>query len=152
LYKESRTPKRSKLGIQYPGINSTPYIVLGGKTAKEIYDFILQLLDNNGIKHPIHRRKNYATIELPLATGLATTMFLLSAYSCVRPLRHAAFLERMILGKIPLTKYFVMLTELSTDLTNYLGAPNPSAKQTLNREAARTISKMLLQLMEALKK
>ena len=152
FYKESRILKKCKIGIQYPGINSAPFIILGGKRAKEIYSFTNQLLDNSGLKYSTQKNKNYTVIELPLATGLATTVFLLAVYSSLHPLRYAATLEKMILGKIPLTKYFVTLTELSTELSNYLNEKGSSTKQTLNREAAKTVSKMLLQLIEGIEK
>lgn len=152
FYKESRNPKKCKIGIQYPGINSTPFIILGGKRAQEIFNFVIQLLDNSGLKYSIQKTRNNTIIELPLATGLATTIFLLSVYSSLRPLRYAATLEKMILGKIPLTKYFVTLTELSTELSNYLSDQKLSKKQTLTREAAKTVSKMLLQLIKGIEK
>jgi hypothetical protein len=151
FYKESQNPKKCKIGIRYPGIDSTPFVVLGGKRAKDIYNFINQLLENSGIKHLTQKIGKMTLTELPLATGLATTIFLLTAYSSLNPLRHATTLEKMILGKMPFTKYFVTLTELSTDLSNYLGEKEPT-NQTIDRQAAKTVSKMLLELMDGIEK
>jgi len=151
FFRESRNPKKCKIGIRYPGINSTPFVVLGGKRAKDVYNFINQLLENSGIKHSTQKIGKITLTELPLATGLATTIFLLAAYSSLHPLRHAATLEKMILGKMPFTKYFVTLTQLSTDLSNYLGEKGPT-KQAIDRRAAKTVSKMLLELVNGIEK
>lgn len=152
FYKDSKTPKRCFIGIKYPGIDSTPFIIIGGRRSKEIYNFIIQLLDNNGIKYSIIENNN-KLLELPLATGLATSIFLLAVYSSLKPLKYAASLEKMILGKMPFTKYFVTITQLATELSNYLERKNiQHSKQALDREAAKTASKMLIQLIKGIEK
>lgn len=153
FYKDSKTPKRCFIGIKYPGIDSTPFIIIGGRRSKEIYNFIIQLLDNNGIKYSVIESDNKKLLELPLATGLATSIFLLAVYSSLKPLRYATALEKMILGRMPLTKYLVTSTELATQLSNYLGEKNKGGshgRQTLNRDAAKTASKMLIQLIKGI--
>lgn len=150
-YEENKNPKKCRVGIRYPGVNSTPFVTIGGKRAKDIYTFITQLLENNGIHYSKQKNWNINTIELPLATGLASAIFLLSVYSSIYPLRYAATLERMILGKIPFTRYFVMLTELSMDLSNYLEEKH-AKKQALNKQAAKTVSKMLLGLINGIER
>ena len=154
FYRDSKSPKRCQVGILYPGLNSSPFIILGGARAQKIYHFIIQLLDNSGLQYSVIQSNNKKIIELPLATGLATTIFLVSVYSSLQPLKHAATLEKMILGKVPFTKYFVTLTELATELSNYFDEKSESsrAKQTLHREAAKIASKMLLQLMSGIEK
>ena len=145
FYKESKSPKRCHIGVKYPGIDSTPLIIIGGRRSKEIYNFIIQLLDNNGIKYSVTERDNKTFIELPLATGLATSIFLLAIYSSLKPLKYATSLEKMILGKMPFTKYFVTITQLATELSNFLERKNKHySKQALDREAAKTASKMLI--------
>lgn len=153
FYKDSKTPKRCFIGIKYPGIDSTPFIIIGGRRSKEIYNFIIQLLDNNGIKYSILEDDNKKLLELPLATGLATSIFLLAVYSSLKPLKYAASLEKMILGKMPFTKYFVTITQLATELSNHLERKNMRySKQALDREAAKTASKMLIQLIKGIQK
>jgi hypothetical protein len=153
FYKESKNPKRCYIGIKYPGINSTPFIIIGGRRAKEIYNFIIQLLDNNGIKYSILMNNKKRLLELPLATGLATSIFLLAVYSSLKPLKYATSLEKMILGKMPFTKYFVTITQLATELSNYSERKNMKySRQTVDREAAKTTSKMLIQLMKGIEK
>ncbi|RLF02638.1 MAG: hypothetical protein DRJ59_03075 [Thermoprotei archaeon] len=151
FYKDSENPKRCYIGIKYPGIDSTPFIIIGGRRSRELYNFILQLLDNNGIKYSIIEEGSEKTVELPLATGLATSIFLLAVYSSLKPLKYAASLEKMILGKMPFTKYFVIITQLATELSNYLERRNKQySKQALNKEAAKTVSKMLIQLIKGI--
>jgi hypothetical protein len=150
FYKESKNPKACYIGIKYPGIDSTPFIIIGGRRSKDIYNFIIQLLDNNGIKYSIIEKAHKTVVELPLATGLATSIFLLTAYSSLKPLKYATALEKMILGRMPLMKYFVTIMELATELSNHYSEKNPHVRQTLNRESARIASKMLVQLMSGL--
>lgn len=152
FYNDSKTPKRCFIGIKYPGIDSTPFIIIGGRRSREIYNFIIQLLDNNGIKYSIIENDNKKLLELPLATGLATSIFLLAVYSSLKPLKYAASLEKMILGRMPLMKYFVTTIELATELSNYLSEERPHIKQTLDRNSAKTASKMLIQLINGVAK
>jgi len=153
FYRDSKTSKKCFIGIKYPGIDSTPFIIIGGRRSKEIYNFIIQLLDNNGIKYSIIENDNKKLLELPLATGLATSIFLLTVYSSLKPLKYATSLEKMILGKMPLTKYFVTITQLATELSNHLERKNMQySKQALDREAAKTASKMLIQLIKGIEK
>ena len=59
----------------------------------------------------------------------------------------------MTLGKMPLTKYFVAITQLATELSNHLERKNMRyLKQGLDREAAKTASKMLIQLIKGIQK
>jgi hypothetical protein len=149
FYKDSKSPKRCHIGIRYPGIDSTPLIIIGGRRSREMYNFIVQLLDNNGIKYSIVDKDGKTFVELPLATGLATSIFLLAAYSSLKPLKYATALEKMILGRMPLMKYFVTIMELATELSNYF-EKSPHVRQTLNGESARIASKMLVQLIGGL--
>jgi len=150
FYKDSKSPKRRHVGIRYPGIDSTPLIIIGGRRSKEIYNFIIQLLDNNGIKYSIIEESDKKLVELPLATGLATTIFLLAVYSSLKPLKYATALEKMILGRMPLMKYFVTTIELATELSNYLSERGPQVRQTLSRSSAKTASKILIQLIDGI--
>jgi len=152
FYKESKSPKRCHIGIRYPGIDSTPLVIIGGRRSREIYNYIIQILDNNGIKYSVTERNNKTFIELPWATGLATSIFLLAIYSSLKPLKYATGLEKMILGKMPLMKYFVKTLELATELSNYFEERNPESRQTISRKSAKIASKMLIQLIEGLAK
>lgn len=150
FYRESRNPKKCQISIRYPGINSTPLVVIGGQRSRELFNFITQLLDNNGIKCSIFKKKNFKVVELPLATGLATSIFLLTVYSSLRPLKHASMLEKLILGKMPFMKYFITISSLASELSDYNAKSRFQNKQALEREAAKTASKMLIQLIKGI--
>jgi len=84
---------------------------------------------------------------------LRLLIFLLAVYSSLKPLKYAASLEKMILGKMPFTKYFVTITQLATELSNYIEWKNKQySKQALEREAAKIVSKMLIQLIKGIQK
>ena len=148
FYKDSKNPKKCHVGIKYPGVDSTPLIVIGGRRSKDIYNYIIQLLDNNGIKYLTVRKDGKIFVKLPLATGLAVSIFLLAVYSTLKPLKYATALEKMILGKMPLMKYFTTMVELAIELSNLHDEGKPHTTQTLDRSSARTVSKMLIQLMD----
>jgi len=150
FYKESKNPKNCHISIRYPGINSTPLVVIGGKRAKELFNFIIQLLDNNGIKYSVSQKRNLKIIELPLATGLSTSIFLLTTYSSLRPLKYASVFEKLILGKMPFMKYFITMGNLASDLSDYVWKDKTQVKQALDRKAARTVSRMLIQLIKGI--
>jgi len=150
FYKETKNPKRCEISIRYPGINSTPLVVIGGQRSRELFNFITQLLDNNGIKYSVFQKKNFKVVELPLATGLATSIFLLTVYSSLRPLKYASMLERLILGKMPFMKYFITMSNLASELSDYGLKNRLQSRQTLDREAAKTASKMLIQLIKGI--
>jgi hypothetical protein len=151
-YRESKNPKKCNIGIKYPGKDSKHFIIIGGRRARELYNFIIQLLDNNSIRYSIIEDGKEKMIKLPLATGLATSIYLLAIYSSLRPLRYATALEKMILGKMPLMKYFVTLTELATNLSNLLGKTEKRTcgGWTLNKNAAKVVSRMMLELMKGI--
>jgi len=120
------------------------------RRSKELYNYITQLLDNNRIKYIIPKQDDKKVLELTLATGLATSIFLLTVYSRLKPMRYAASLENIILGKMPLMKYFVTSIELATDHSNHMGKKESSLGQTLDREAAKTTSRMLIQSLKGM--
>ena len=68
-------------------------------------------------------------------------------------MKYAVLFEKLILGKMPFTKYFVTIIQLATELSDYLKKKNvESPRQTLDREAAKIASKMLIQLMKGIQK
>jgi len=150
FYKDSRNPKNCQIGIKYPGIDSTPFIIIGGRRSKDIYEFIIQLLENNGIKYHTFKKYGKTFIQLPLATGLATSIFLLTAYSTRKPLIYATALEKMILGKMPLMKYFITMLELAMELSEHHDGERFHTRQTLKRSSAKTVSKILIQLIRGI--
>jgi hypothetical protein len=148
FFKGSKNPRRCHVGIKYPGIEATPLITLGGRRSKEVYSYILQLLENNGVSHSIFEKGGKTFVELPLATGLATSIFLLAVYSSKKPLRYAPALEKMILGRMPMMKHLIATVEMALEL-NELKEGRVGSRQTLSREAANTASKILIKLIEA---
>jgi hypothetical protein len=147
-------PKKAHIGVRYPGRRATPLVILGGKRAKDIYQFITQTLEKCGLKCHEIEDGGEVLIKLPWATGLAASFFLLSAYSTKKPLKYAFAFERMITGEMPLTRYLVSLLNLAIDLSSYLenkgGFSSRYPRQIVSAEAAKIVSRMANHLLECI--
>ena len=154
IYRNKDSPKRAYVGVRYPSRRATPLIVLGGKRAKDVYQFITQVLENCGLKCQEIVDDGEVLIKLPWATGLAASFFLLSVYSIKKPLKYSFAFERMITGEMPLTRHLVSLLNLAVDLSRYLenkdGYMAGYPRQTISAEAARTVSRMTIHFLESI--
>jgi len=150
IYVARKNPKYCQIGVKYPGIDATPLILMGGKRAKDVFDFIMQLLENHGLEYSVAQQGNERLVKLPWATGLATAVYLLTIYSTVRPLKYASILEKIITGHMPFMKNMVALTELAVPLSNYFEDRNghkSGPPRIVNRKAAKVVSRMLIELV-----
>lgn len=154
IYRDKGNPKRTYVGVRYPSGRATPLVVLGGKRAKDLYQFITQALENCGLKCPEVENKSEKLIKLPWATGLAASFFLLSVYSAKKPLKYAFAFERMMAGEMPLTRHLVSLLNLAIDLSRHFegrGGRNASyPRQMISTKAAKTVSNMTAHLLESI--
>ena len=146
--------RRTYLGVKYPGGRATPLVVLGGKRAKDVYEFILQVLDNCGLKCREVEKNGEKLIKLPWATGLVASFFLLSVYSIKKPLKYAFAFEKMIAGEMPLSRYSILLLNLAVDLSRHFeskgeyGVSHP--RQMIGSKAAKIVSRMTLHFLESI--
>jgi len=148
-YFSRKNPKKCQIGIKYPGIDATPLILIGGKRAKETFDFIMQLLENHGLDYSVTQQGKQKLVKLPWATGLATAIYLLTVYSTIRPLRYASILEKIITGHMPFMKNMVTITELAVPLSNYFEDQmdhKSGPQRMVNNKAAKVVSRMLIEL------
>jgi hypothetical protein len=154
IYRNKDNQKRAYVGVRYPSRKATPLVVLGGKRAKDVYQFVTQTLENCGLKCQKIEDDGEVLIKLPWATGLAASFFLLSVYSTKKPLKYSFAFERMITGEMPLTRHLVSLLNLAVDLSRYFeseGGYNASyPRQMISAKAAKTVSRMIVHFLRSI--
>jgi hypothetical protein len=148
-YKE--TKRRPYLSIKYPHIRSRAFIATNGPRAKNMRNFIMQLLENNRLNYSVVEKGDGTYVQLPWATGAAISAYLLAVYGSTKPLKYAVVLDRLISGKMPLAKHIGALTELAIDLSSYLEAATGrrvGKRQIIDARAARAVSAMMRRMLD----
>lgn len=148
IYHPSKNPRRRSLSVKFPSLNAPPYIKLGGKRAQDLYRHIILTLDNLGISYSIIEENPCEILKVPWATGLAITVFLLAVYSLRKPLAYIFVLDKMLTGNMPLAGHLINMTEVALDLSEHLG--NPNGEALIVSKGAKTISKMMMNLLKVL--
>lgn len=150
IYKDGNG-RNTLVGIKFPSLNSTPFIVIGGKRAKRIYQFIVQVLENYGLKCHEEKYKDLNVIELPWATGLATSLYLLAIYSVNKPLKYGFLFEKMIIGEMPLVDYLIQFINFAVTLSKHVeektGVRIKYPKQLIDDRVAKTVSKNIINIL-----
>ena len=145
IYKKSNNSNKCMLGIKFPNIKSCYYLILGGKRASELYNYILITLDNNRVEYLIQKKDNKYFLKLPWSTGLAITVFLLAIYVKQKPLTYAYILDKIIHGSMPLMRYLTNMVELAIDLTECIG--NKQQKRLISHMSAKTVSRAMNEII-----
>lgn len=152
VYKEGKNPKTTWIGIKYPGEKPKPFVKIGGRRATETYRFLLQVFNSYGIKYStVDKNNEYTVIKIPLPTGFAISIFLLSIYSTYNPIKYGFVFEKLLTGNMPLNSHALSFLDLAVDLSYYLDEKLPKKReQLLHPLAARTVSQVLLKLWNSL--
>lgn len=148
-----RRSKLSSLSVVFPTIESKPFMVIGGRRASRLFEFLRHLFREYGLILSHQREETREVIEVPWATGLATVVFMLATYSSSKPLLHADLLERLISGRMPLSSYFLMMPDLAQSLSEYMDyvlGTRGERNQVLRPEAVRVVSRIMGEILEAL--
>jgi hypothetical protein len=148
IYKYSKNPKKCMLGIKFPNIKSSYYVILGGKRASELYNHILIILDTNKIEYILFKEGNKCFLKLPWSTGQAITVFLLYVYAKQKPLTYIHILDKIIHGEMPLMRYLTNMIELALDLTDYLKVQQ--RERLISHVNARTVSRIMSEIIAAI--
>jgi hypothetical protein len=145
-YSPAKDRARDSLSIRFPSFKSSPFLVVGGRRSLELYKFLTATMKIHRIAFSLREDRGQHTLILPWATGHATAVFLLAVYATTKPLVHASFFEKMLVGSMPMARYFTRMTELALDASALSGDKEGSIDRLVTRKAARTVSKMMLGL------
>jgi hypothetical protein len=147
IYKEDS--RGAKLALREPTLDSKDFIRIGGKRASKLFRNIISVLDAYALKYSISRRNDEVVIELPADIGYALLLYLLLAYNSRNQEKYTFFLERLLVGKIPLSKYFDLFINMAIDLSD-LKSSGRRRRSVIESATARTISSMMQVLVKNL--
>lgn len=140
VYKTSG--KRAELILREPTLDSKDFISIRGERASKLFKSIISVLDAYALKYNILRSGNETIIELPADIGYAILLYLLLTYNVRKPERYVSFLERLLAGKVPLSKYFNIFIDMAIDLSD-LKSSSRRRRAVVEGMAAKTISSMM---------
>ncbi len=141
--------KRAELVLREPTLDSKDFIRIRGERANKLFKNIISVLDAYALKYGFSKSSNKVIIELPADVGYAILLYLLLTYNSRNPQRYTFFLERLLGGKIPLSKYFNFFIDMAIALSD-LKAGSSRRRTVIIDVAARTISSMMQILIKGL--
>jgi len=109
--------RKGELALREPTINSKDFIKMRGKRTVKIFNDVMSVLNAYSLKFSISRNGNKVIVELPGDIGYALLVYLLLVYGAKEPGKWLYFLEDLLTGKIPLSKYLNMFVDMAVDLS-----------------------------------
>ena len=134
--------RKSELSLRVSTLDSKDFIRLGGVRANRLLRSIASVLDAYALKYDIIKRGNEVIMELPADVGYAVLVYLLLVYSAKKPEKYAFFLEKLLSGSIPLSKYFNVFIDMAIDLSD-LKRVSKRKRTVVEDVAAKTVSSMM---------
>jgi len=147
----THSSRKSELTLREPTIDSKDFIKIRGKRADEIFSDILSVLNAYSLKFSISKNGDRVIVELPADVGYAVLIYLLLVYGAKEPRKWLYFLENLLAGKIPLSKYLNVFVDMAVDLSEL----NHGYKRrgiVIKPEAAKTASYMMRMFINNLRR
>jgi hypothetical protein len=141
--------KRPELSLKVLDLDSRDFIRVSGVRASRIFKAVSTILDAYAVKYSISKTSNRVVLELPADIGYATLLFTLLTYNVRNPERYTIFLEKLLAGRIPLSKHLGIFIDIAVGLSE-LETTSRSIKTTVSNRAARIASKAMRTLIDAL--
>ncbi len=141
--------ERSELNLRGLALDSKDFIRIKGKRAVELFNDVMSVLDAYALEYNISKSNGKTIVELPADVGYAVLIYLLLTYNVKKPEKWLYFLEKLLAGKIPLSKYFNIFVDIAIDLSN-LKYGHGSKKAIIKPDVARTVSSMIRILVKNL--
>jgi hypothetical protein len=110
--------ERSELTLREPTLDSKDFIKIRGKRASELFNGIMSVIDAYALKYNILKNNNKTVVELPADIGYAVFVYLLLTYNVRKPKKWLYFLEKLLAGKVPLSKYLNVFISIAIDLSD----------------------------------
>ena len=140
---------KSELALKEPTLEARDLIRIRGTRASEIFNSIMSVLEAYALKYNAMKSGNKIVIELPADLGYAVLVYLLLTYNAKKPSAWLYFLERLLAGKVPLSKYLNVFINMAIDLSD-LKYYNEHRKVIIKPDVARIISSMMRVLVKNL--
>jgi len=146
----STNSKGDELSLRTPTIDSRDFIRVRGARATKLFKNIISVLNAYSLEYGLSEDNGRVIVELPADIGYATLIYILLVYSIKDPERYLFFFERLLAGKIPLTKYLNMFIDIALDLSD-LKSTGRRKEVTVDYKSAITVSQMMRSLVEHIK-
>jgi len=134
--------KRTELILREPTLDSRDFIRIRGERANKLFKSIISVLDAYALKYDVLKSGDEIIVELPADIGYAVLLYLLLTYNARKPEKYTSFLERLLAGKVPLSKYFNIFIDMAIDLSD-LKSSSRRRRTVVEGTAAKTISSMM---------
>ena len=144
--------RRPELSLKVLDLDSRDFIRVGGVRASRIFKVISTILDAYAIKYGISKIGNRVVLGLPADIGYATLIFTLLTYNVRNPERYGVFLEKLLAGRIPLSKHLGVFIDIAVELSELETNIREGREATINSRAAKIVSKTIRSLIDALVK
>ncbi len=142
--------RRPELSLKVLDLDSRDFIRVSGVRASRIFKAVSTILDAYAVKYSISKTGNRVVLELPADIGYATLLFTLLTYNVRNPEGYTIFLEKLLAGRIPLSKHLGVFVDIAVGLSELETTIRKGGEATINSRAARIISKTIRSLIDAL--
>jgi hypothetical protein len=144
--------RRPELSLKVLDLDSRDFIRVSGVRASRIFKAVSTILDAYAIRYSVSKTGNRVVLELPADIGYATLLFTLLTYNVRNPERYAIFLEKLLAGRIPLSKHLGVFIDIAVGLSELETTIRKGREATINSRAARIVSKTIRSLINTIVK
>jgi hypothetical protein len=134
-----RRGRVSELALRILDLSLKDFVKFRGERANKILATIHRVIDAYGMEYRATKDAESVVLELPADVGQAILLFMLLIYSAKDPERYASFLEKLIAGRIPFSKYLGMFIDVAVNLSE-LEDDEGSREVIIRPSVARSIS------------
>jgi hypothetical protein len=143
--------KVPELALRVLDASFLDFIKVRGEKANKMFTAIHRIVGTYGIEHRVSKKAESVVLELPADVGQAILLFMLLTYNAKDPERYVSFLERLIAGKIPFSKYLGMFVDVAVGLSE-LGNNEERREAIVRPMVARSISMAMQSFVKVLSK
>jgi hypothetical protein len=112
-----RRGRVSELALRILDLSLKDFVKFRGERANKILATIHRVIDAYGMEYRATKDAESVVLELPADVGQAILLFMLLIYSAKDPERYVSFLERLMVGRIPFSKYLGMFIDVAVSLS-----------------------------------
>ncbi|MFP3190098.1 MAG: hypothetical protein RXR31_02000 [Thermoproteota archaeon] len=143
----------SALSLRVLDFSLFDFIKVKGKRADKIFDAIHRVIDVYGIEYRATKDAESVVLELPADVGQAILLFMLLTYNAKDPEKYVSFLEKLIAGRIPFSKYLRMFIDIAVGLSELGNGNDEGSHEAIVRPSvARNISMAMQGFIKVLNK
>ncbi|MCL7389668.1 MAG: hypothetical protein LZ173_07030 [Thaumarchaeota archaeon] len=106
-----------ELTLRVLDLSLLDFIKVRGERASKMFNAIHNVINAYSIEYRASKDVNSVILELPADVGQAVLLFMLLAYNAKNPEKYVGFLEKLMAGKIPFSKYLGIFVDVAVNLS-----------------------------------